>query len=49
MNILQKLFQGKCIPVSEHGGNSSCEYEVAVEKLCKIAEKTYDNMACRKS
>lgn len=38
MNILQKLFQGKCIPVSEHGGNSSCEYEVAVEKLCKIAE-----------
>lgn len=34
----QKLFQGKCIPVSEHGGNSSCEYEVAVEKLCKIAE-----------
>lgn len=38
MNILQKLFQGKCIPVSEHGGNSSCEYEEAVEKLCKIAE-----------
>ena len=38
MNILQKLFQGKCIPVSEHGGKSSCEYEVAVEKLCKIAE-----------
>lgn len=38
MNILQKLFLGKCIPVSEHGGNSSCEYEVAVEKLCKIAE-----------
>lgn len=38
MNILQKLFQGKCIPVSEHGGNSYCEYEVAVEKLCKIAE-----------
>lgn len=28
MNILQKLFQGKCIPISEHGGNSSCEYEV---------------------
>ena len=44
MNILQKLFQGKCIPVSEHGGNSSCEYEVAVEKLCKIAEtlRQYD-------
>ena len=38
MNILEKLFQGKCIPVSEHGGNSYCEYEVAVEKLCKIAE-----------
>lgn len=44
MNILQKLFQGKCIPVSEHGGNSYCEYEVAVEKLRKIAEnlRQYD-------
>ena len=38
MKILQKLFQGKCIPVSEHGWNSSCEYEVAVEKLCKTVE-----------
>lgn len=38
MNILQKLFQGKCIPISEHGGNSSCEYEAAMEKLCKIVE-----------
>lgn len=49
MNILQKLFQGKCIPVSEHGGNSSCEYEVAVEKLCKIAENLRQYGACRKS
>ena len=38
MDILQKLYQGKCVPVSEYGGNSSCEYEVAVEKLCKTVE-----------
>lgn len=48
MNILQKLFQGKCIPVSEHGGNSYCEYEVAVENFVRL-QKTCDNMACRKS
>lgn len=35
---IAKAVSRKCIPVSEHGGNSSCEYEVAVEKLCKIAE-----------
>ena len=38
MDMLEKLYQGKCLPASEHGGNSSCEYEAAVEKLCKIVE-----------
>ena len=38
MDMLQKLYRGKCIPPSEHGGNLSCEYEAAVEKLCKIVE-----------
>jgi len=38
MDMLQKLYQGKCIPASEHGGNLSCEYKAAVEKLCEIVE-----------
>ena len=38
MDMLQNLYQGKCIPASEHGGNPSCEYESAVEKLYKIVE-----------
>ena len=43
MDILQKLYQGKCVPVSEYGGNSSCEYEGAVGKLCKTVEKLRQN------
>ena len=39
MDILQQLFRGKCIPASELGGNTSQEYNEALERHKEIVEK----------